>query len=157
MNKQGLGQDCFTLRERDIWNKLLVKVTEVQSHRDKGIPKSVSGREDLRIGWKKQVGWIKLSYVRTGMSAHTHFFLSLQFCSLVAFLHYQPTISSHTVTLTLSHLRISPMLFNPQHISEFCVEHSDTHDWYNDVFWICKDCEASDRQLRWDSSHLSTV
>lgn len=46
MNKQGLEQDCFTLRERDIWNKLLVKVTEVQSHRDKGIPKSVSGRED---------------------------------------------------------------------------------------------------------------
>lgn len=46
MSKQGLGQRCFTLRERDIWNKLLVKVTEVQSHRDKEIPKSVSGRDD---------------------------------------------------------------------------------------------------------------
>lgn len=46
MSKQGLGQSCFTLREGDIWNKLLVKVTEVQPHRDKGIPKSVSGRED---------------------------------------------------------------------------------------------------------------
>lgn len=46
MSKQGLGQGCFTLRERDIWKKLLVKVTEVRSHRDKGIPKSVSGSED---------------------------------------------------------------------------------------------------------------
>lgn len=46
MSKQGLGQGCFTLREINIWNKLLVKVTEVQSHRDKGTPKSVSVRED---------------------------------------------------------------------------------------------------------------
>lgn len=46
MSKQGLGQCCSTLRERDIWNKLLVKVTEVQFHKDKGVPKSVSGRED---------------------------------------------------------------------------------------------------------------
>lgn len=46
MSKQGLGQGCFTLREGNIWNKLLVKVTEVESHRDKGIPKSVPGRED---------------------------------------------------------------------------------------------------------------
>lgn len=46
MSKQGLGQGCCTLKERDIWNKLLVKVAEVRSHRDKGVPKSVSGRED---------------------------------------------------------------------------------------------------------------
>lgn len=46
MSKQGLGQGCFTFRERNIWNKLLVRVTEVQFQRDKEIPKSVSGRED---------------------------------------------------------------------------------------------------------------
>ena len=46
MSKEGLGQGCFTLRGRDIWNKLLVQVTELQSHKDKGISKSVSGRED---------------------------------------------------------------------------------------------------------------
>lgn len=46
MSKQGLGQCCFILKERDIWNKLLVKVTKVQSPVDKEIPKSVSEMEN---------------------------------------------------------------------------------------------------------------
>lgn len=133
-----------------------MKVTEVQSHKDKGVPKSVSEREDWRTGWKKQVGWIKLNYVRTGMSARKNFFLFV-ILLLFAFLIYQPMMSDLNCHFNSSHLRISPVLFNPQCISDFCLDNSDTRDQYNDVFLVCKCCEASDRQLRWDSSHLSTV
>jgi len=46
MSKPGPKQHCFTFKEKDIWNKLLMKVTEVQSHIDKEIPKNVFEMED---------------------------------------------------------------------------------------------------------------
>lgn len=118
MSKQGLGQGCFTLREGDIWNKLLVKVTEVQFHRDKGIPKSVSGREDWRIGWKKQVGWIKLNCARTGMSEHMNLFSLCNSALLFAFF----ALSAHNINLIMSFNSFTSMKF-------LCAIQSPVHQW----------------------------